>query len=553
MLEIQRVGVALGARFAQPSAQGELVVVPGASPVLRMFNPVLNETVVIVPGAAGPVVEGFAVQGAARVPVTVGGVAGSLPVDMIAAAQLPGAGGLTGHLTPGAPLQARAVEMLAVDLGGQAYLIAARPAGSGVEAFRIGPGQALTAVSALVDTGASALAGVAALAGANVGGRVFVYAGSALEHGVTVLELGAGGVLSRGSVVGQAQGVPLQGVSALETVAAFGATWLVAAAAGSSSLTVFRIGADGVPVPVDHVTDALTTRFQAVTALEVVTHGDWVFVIAAGADEGLSVFAMTRGGRLVHLATQEDRLDLGLANISALRAVVVGDRLQVLALSGAEAGLTQLALPLAGLGAVVSAFGGVASGGAGRDLILDGAGAEVLSGGAGADVFVMRADGQRDVIADFDPAMDRIDLTAWPMLRNMGQVAVQPTATGAILRFGAEELELRSADGRGFSTAQVRALDFGAGYRLGFAGEAEEPSGPGEGADDFAGGRGMTAFRGWAGMTGSRVWAAMTGCSAERGTTRFSVVRGMTVWTGARGRIGWRAGRGTTCWRGGRG
>ncbi len=515
MFEFLRVGVALGARFAQPIPHGEMVVVPGpdaaAAPGFRLFNPVLNETVLLAPGLSGPVVQGFAVQGNARVAVTVGGVAGSLPADMIAAARLPGAGGITGYLQPTAPVQGMAVEMIAVEVAGQAYLLAARHAGSGVESFRIGAGGALVPVSVAADTAAFALAGVVALAQAEVGGRTVVFAGSVQEHGITTLTVSATGALTRGAVTGAAQGVPLQGVTALETVQAFGATWLVAAAAGSSSLTVFQVGAEGVLVPADHVIDALGTRFQGVTALEVVAHGDWVFVLAAGADAGLTLFAMLPGGRLVHLATLADRADLGLDNISALRAAVVGDQLQVMVLSGAEAGVTQLALPLAGLGVA----GRRVTGTAGRDLILDGTGSEMLTGGGGADLFVLRADGQRDVITDFEPGLDRIDLSLWPFLRNTGQLAVTPTATGAVLRFGAEELEIRTATGRSLTVAEVRAMDFLTPGRILLSG-APEPEAPGTGgplvgtpgpdrmvggaeADTLIGGEGNDTLEGGAG------------------------------------------------------
>ncbi|MCZ8080414.1 MAG: calcium-binding protein [Rhodobacteraceae bacterium] len=472
MFEFLRVGVTLGARFAQPWTHGEMVVQPGTVPAVRLFNPVLNETVLLGLGEAGPVVQSFAVQGNARVGVSVGGVAGSLPVDMITAAQ--GAGGMTGFLQPGAPVQAQAVEMIAVEVAGQSYLLAARHSGSGVESFRIGAGGALTPVSVAADAGAFALAGVVALARAQVGGVSYVFAGSGVEHGITTLIVGATGALTRGAVTGQAQGVPMQGITALQTVEAFGATWLVAAAAGSSSLTVFRVGSGGALMPVDHVFDELGTRFQGVTALDVVVRGDWVFVLAAGADEGLTLFALTPGGRLVHLTSLADRADLGLANISALRGVVVGDSLQVMVLSGAEAGVTQFSLPLAGLGVP----GRV--GAAGRDLILDGAGADVLTGGAGGDLFVMRADGLRDVITDFDPALDRIDLTGWPFFRHAGQLAVTVTATGAVLRFAGEELEIRTASGRPLTVAEVMALEFGRNGRVLFdpAPVIEDPPDP---------------------------------------------------------------------------
>lgn len=63
MLEFLRVGVTLGARFAQPFTRGEIGLVPGVSPVLRVFNPVQNETVTLSVGATGVAVTGFAQQG----------------------------------------------------------------------------------------------------------------------------------------------------------------------------------------------------------------------------------------------------------------------------------------------------------------------------------------------------------------------------------------------------------------------------------------------------------------------------------------------------------
>ena len=503
MFEFLGAGVALGARFAQPLAHGEMVVVPGEVPQIRVFNPVLNETVLLGLGSAegggGPVVRAFAVQGAARVAVTVGGVAGSLPTDMIAAVQElglggAGCGGMTGYLQPTSPLQGQAVEMIGVSVAGQSYLLAARHMGSGVESFRIGAGGALTPVGVAADAAGFALAGVVALAQAEVGGVTLVFAGSAVEHGITVLAVSAGGALTRVGVTGQAQGVPVQGITALETVVAFGATWLVAAAAGSSSLTVFQVGAGGALTPVDHVFDELGTRFQGVTALEVVAHGDWVFVLAAGADEGLTLFALVPDGRLVHLATLADRADLGLANISELKAMVVGDSLHVMALSAAEAGVTQVVVPLAGLGGVG------AVGGAGRDLILDGDGADVMTGGAGADLFMLRADGRRDVIADFNPTEDRIDLTAWPFFRHVGQLAVTVTATGAVLRFWGEELEIRTVTGRALTLAEIQAMAFGVNGRLLFeVAGVGNPPGPVPGDLDLTGTAGGNLLEGGVG------------------------------------------------------
>ncbi|NBE07792.1 calcium-binding protein [Paragemmobacter ruber] len=515
MFEFLRVGVALGARFAHPMPHGELIAVPGGVPGFRLFNPVLNETVLLRPGVAGPVVDGFAVQGAERVGVTVGGVAGSLPADMIAAARLAGVGGMTAYLEPGAPQQAMAVEMIAVEVGGQAYLLAARQAGSGVESFRIEADGGLVRVAEARDAAGFALARVAALARAEMADGTYVFAGSALEHGITTLVVGPGGTLARGPVAGREQGVWVQGISALEVVDAFGATWLVAAAAGSSSLTVFQVGAGGALVQADHVFDQLGTRFAGVTALDVVQHGEWVFVLAAGADAGLSLFAMLPGGRLVHLTSLADRADLGLEGIRAVAAAVQGETLAVMILSGTEAGVTQLSLPLAGLGAVLAGPGDL-TGTAGRDILVDGAGSEVLTGGVGADLFVLRGDGQGDVIADFEPGLDRIDLSFWPMLRDPAQLAVTLTAQGAVLRFGAEVLEIRTATGRPLTLAEVLAMDLAANGRLPVAGAPDfgGPGGGSAGPDRMSGGAGNDTL---SGAGGDDVLAGGGGADALEG------------------------------------
>ncbi|MCZ8152769.1 MAG: hypothetical protein O9292_10330, partial [Rhodobacteraceae bacterium] len=470
MLEFLRVGVTLAARFAQTFTRGEMGMSGGAAPVLRVFNPVLDETVTVAVTAAGATVTGSAQQG--RVALEVGGMAGSLPADLIAATGVEAGRSFSGFLAPTTALQGQAVEVMSLATGGQNWLVAARSDGGGVEAFRIGAGGALSRSGAVPDTRDLPLAGVSALAGAVVGGTAFVFAASAREDGIAVLSLSASGALARVGRAGVAEGLPIDTPTALRVVEAFGAQWLIVAAAGTSSLTVLRIGPGGALTPVDHVMDGLATRFDGVTVLETVAHGGWTFVIAAGADAGLSLLALLPEGRLVHLATLADRGDLTLEGITALRAVVVVDALQIMVLSGAEAGLTHLSVSLAGLGVVAG------SGGLGRDVVLDGAGSEVLQGGAGADLFVLRADGRRDVIADFDPAQDRIDLTGWAFFRTAGQLTMTPTATGALLRFWGEELEIRTATGRGLSLAELRGMVFGEMDRLSLAPPSEPPEEP---------------------------------------------------------------------------
>lgn len=476
-MDFTTVGTLSGARFGVPMAQASLLVEAGGT-TLRLFNPVAAETVRISLSATGlATVAGSANHGTARTAATVGGVAGSLATDLIVSAKLAPGVALTGYLTA-VPTAAQAVEVMAFSAQGIDYLIAARSAGSGADLFRIGADNSLTRVATVEDTAERCLGGLSSFALGQAGGMPVIFAGSGSESGITTLGFDANGGLTVLDQQGTTTGVPFQGVTCLRTIEAAGQSWLIAGSAGSPSLTVFRIGADGKPVLADHVIDGLATRLAGVTALDAVTVAGRVFVAVAGADDGISLFTLLPDGTLLHVATMADGTSTSLANISDLRLSVVGGVLQVLALSAAEAGLTQLSVDLGGLGTVGSAGsagddllflaggGGSLSGGTGEDVLVDGAGSDSLGGGAGADVFVLQADGLRDLITDFDIRQDRIDLSRWGFFRNSGQLTITPTATGAILRFGTEEVELRSADGRPLSDAALRALDYSAVTRL---------------------------------------------------------------------------------------
>ncbi len=82
------------------------------------------------------------------------------------------------------------------------------------------------------------------------------------------------------------------------------------------------------------------------------------------------------------------------------------------------------------------------SGGAGDDWIHGGAGADRLIGGAGADVFVFAPGDGRDVIVDFDPARDVLDLSRFGLDAPPEIVA---TTAGAAFAIDGAAVELPGA------------------------------------------------------------------------------------------------------------
>jgi len=310
----------------------------------------------------------------------------------------------------------------------------------------------------------AALENVTDLAQAHMTGGDFLFSARMNAPSVTSWQIGANGDLTQVASIGVADGLGLSIPSALETIDLAGQTYLVLASSGSSSLSVFGVSATGGIDLREHIIDSRDTRFAHATSLAVVSHQGRAFVLAAGNDDGISLFEMLPGGRLIHLESLADTAAMTLNNVSALNAISFGAQIQIFATSGNEQGMTQLVFTPDTPGIIVTNVAGAASGtadadilsagpsgaqlsgGLGNDILMDGAGQDSLRGGAGADIFVLTADGVRDTILDYQPGVDRLDLGAFPMLHGVRQIAFTSTANGILLGYGGETLEIFSAD-----------------------------------------------------------------------------------------------------------
>ena len=370
---------------------------------------------------------------------------------------------------------------LCVAVGGVDYVYASRLGSGQLGVWELGPDGTLTLMRAPGAAVPSA-AGLAGLASVNVRGVTYLLAADSTGNALVSYQIGAGGLPLELDRLGAAQGLGIAAPTALAVTMIDGRAYVLLAAAGSGTLSVTEISASGQLFVRDHVLDDLSTRFQGVTALETITIAGRVYVAAGGADDGISLFELLPGGRLLHLATLADGLGTTLGNVSALALTQIGGDLHILVSSAAEPGITWLTVDLDGPGgssglrvigtalantlvggAGADLISGAAGddrmfGGAGNDILLDGAGLDVLAGGAGADSFVLSVDGQTDRILDFDPNQDRIDLSAWAFLRNTSQLAIMTTADGAEIRFGTEVLRLVTSTGTPLSAAMIRGM-----------------------------------------------------------------------------------------------
>ncbi|MFC3085607.1 hypothetical protein [Tabrizicola soli] len=366
-----------------------------------------------------------------------------------------------------------------VEVGAATFFYAARPGEATVHAHAVAANGAMTRLAPMVVSGAQAGIDISALAPVRVGAETFLVSLSLAADVVRAFKVLPDGTLASPTMIGVPQGLGLGDPSAVEAVEVWGHSYLLVASRGSSSVSVIEIAAGGLMRATDHVIDTLDTRFQGVLALEVVTVGDRALVIAGGADGGITVMLLAPDGQLLPVGQQLQLPGLALDNITAMTARVVDGQVDLF-VAGEGTGITRLRIDPGPLAPMITGGEGPASldGGASGDMILggegdetirgeggddilgDGGGADVLHGGAGADLFVLGRDGAVDVIADFQPGIDRIDLSAWGRVHSLASLTIAATATGARIAHGDEVLEIHSANGLPILPQSFRLTDF---------------------------------------------------------------------------------------------
>jgi len=326
--------------------------------------------------------------------------------------------------------------------------------------------------------GSLAFAGLpSVLSVAEIGAARFLIAGFAEAGGIACYRISAttGGLTLAGRT-GADFGLGLERPAAIETVSVGGRTYAVVAGQGTDSLSVIEILADGRLKAVDHVLDSLETRFADTTALAVGVLGGRAYVAAGGSDDGVSLFELLPGGRLLHLDTLVTA-GAGFENLTDLGLRARDGRLDLFALGATATGIARLSaeiapgLVLEGTAAADTLAGGAGDdllvggagndrlyGGAGADVLVDGPGTDRLEGGPGADTYVLTRDGQLDRIYGFEPGIDRLDFSAFWMFYDPAQLDIVTTSWGAIVTFRDEVTEIHGQGaGTGLSAAEIRA------------------------------------------------------------------------------------------------
>ena len=131
------------------------------------------------------------------------------------------------------------------------------------------------------------------------------------------------------------------------------------ASADSQSPSVLRLEADGSFSATDHVLDDLDTRFANPSVVETIQTADATYALAAGSDDGFTLFQILKDGTLAHLASVADTAGVTLDNVEAAELIEDGGLLRLFIASQTETGLTHFTYDISTVG---SQLGGSALG-----------------------------------------------------------------------------------------------------------------------------------------------------------------------------------------------
>ena len=279
------------------------------------------------------------------------------------------------------------------------------------------------------------------------GGRPHVLAISSTEDDLMAFPLGADGALGIPSRLDLRDGLFVDTPTELRVVELGGRSYAILGSAGSDSLSVVAIGADGRMQVTDQVNDTRETFFGGLAALETLDVGGRILVLAAGGDNGLTLMTLEADGTLLHVASLGDEMRTmamvdpgGLEMIwrdGGLDIFVTG---QVIGDTVAGRGVSQLRVDnlLADLPVRNVADGSLEQ-----------------RGTDGVDVFVVLDSDERQTIYDFEPGVDRLDLSNFAWFYDIDDIGIRASWRGSYFWVDDAQLRIYTTD-----STMLTASDF---------------------------------------------------------------------------------------------
>lgn len=188
--------------------------------------------------------------------------------------------------------------------------------------YRMDPGGGLSLVRSN-QMGTDAVA-YTLLAEAPVAGRRGLVALSQTQDSIAAFRMSDNGTLTQTGLIGATNGLGIAAPTAMSVTQSGGRDFVIVGSAGSGSLSVLELMADGSLVARDDLLDERDTRFAGVQAVEAITVDGWTNVLAGGSDDGVSLFLLLPDGRLQPLDHVEQQTGWALADVRAIAVTVAG-------------------------------------------------------------------------------------------------------------------------------------------------------------------------------------------------------------------------------------
>ena len=362
-----------------------------------------------------------------------------------AARPLTQVGGMPGAVT--------ALEQLHV--GGQHVFITASRHAPGLEVWTR-DGDRLTATGLSGTANFLGAGAVQATALATPGGVPYLLAANTQGDDLLAFRVLPGGELAPPTRLDLRDGLYIDTPTRIETVELGGQSYAILGSAGSSSVSVVALSPAGRMQVTHQVNDTVATRFDNLAALEVLETQAGVFVLVAGRDNGLTLLGLHPGGRLVHLASLGDEMrEMALIDPGGLEMVWRAGGLDIF-VSGAVLdadnaggrGVTHLRVDdLAGK----------------LPQVHENDAGFVQTGTPGEDLFVVADTDAPQTVRDFQPGIDRLDLSQMGRFHDVSDLDITRLPNGAVIRFEGAEVRIFTKDGsslgaQDFTNADVQDL-----------------------------------------------------------------------------------------------
>ena len=221
-----------------------------------------------------------------------------------------------------------ALDVVTANVGGSTFVCVAGEDDDGLSVFKLTSDGKLANTCNIADTATLELDGAAGLATAVVGGTTYVVAAGGLDDGLSVFSLNGTGQLTNVFNLGDSAARGLNGVQGLTTFTLDGEVFLAASGRDDDALSILHIGAGGVLKDVTAVFDNAGLALNGSFYNAFTSVGGSPLLVATGyVDNGLSTFEVGGGNDTLTGTSAADTL-IGLGGNDVLKGLAGADTLK---------------------------------------------------------------------------------------------------------------------------------------------------------------------------------------------------------------------------------